>query len=66
MIRPGYIKPLLVTELAVGIVGFLLSLSWGRQVGRSMDRDTVFFLVKFWVGLIGAFFLLTAILYFSN
>ncbi len=66
MIRLGYLKPLLAIELAVGIVGFLLSLWWGRQVGRSMDRDTVFFLAKLWVGLIGAFFLLTAILYFSN
>jgi predicted MFS family arabinose efflux permease len=34
--------------IAVGIVGFLASLSWGRVMGRNMDRDTVLFLAKIW------------------
>jgi hypothetical protein len=38
--------------LAVGIVGFLASLGWGKSTGRDMDRDTVLFLVKMWGGIV--------------
>ena len=38
--------------LAVGIVGFLASLSWGKVMGRNMDRDTVLFLAKIWGGIV--------------
>jgi hypothetical protein len=38
--------------LAVGIVGFLASLSWGKVIGRDMDRDTVLFLAKMWGGIV--------------
>ena len=38
--------------LAAGIVGFLASLSWGKVIGRDMDRDTVLFLAKIWGGII--------------
>jgi hypothetical protein len=38
--------------LAVGIVGFLASLSWGKVIGRDMDRDTVLFLAKIWGGIV--------------
>ena len=41
-----------VTMLAVGIVGFLLSLGWGKTTGREMDRDTVLFLAKMWGGIV--------------
>jgi hypothetical protein len=34
--------------LAVGIVGFLASLSWGKVMGHDMNRDTVLFLAKIW------------------
>ena len=34
--------------LAFGVVGFLASLSWGKVMGRDMDRDTVLFLAKIW------------------
>ena len=43
--------------LAVGIVGFLASLSWGKVIGRDMDRDTVLFLAKMWEAIV-LFFLL--------
>jgi hypothetical protein len=38
--------------LAVGIFGFLASLSWGKVIGRNMDRNTVFFLAKIWGGIV--------------
>ena len=38
--------------LAVGIVGFLASLSWGKVMGRNMDRNTVLFLAKIWGGIV--------------
>ena len=38
--------------LAVGIVGFLASLSWGKVMGREMDRDAVLFLAKIWGGIV--------------
>jgi len=41
--------------LAVGIVGFLASLSWGKAIGRDMDRDTVLFLAKIWGGIVVLF-----------
>jgi hypothetical protein len=46
-----------VVMLAVGIVGFLMSLGWAKVAGRDMDRDTVLFLAKMW-GAIVLFFLL--------
>ncbi len=38
--------------LAVGIVGFTVSLGWGKTTGRDMDRDTVVFLAKMWGGIV--------------
>ena len=38
--------------LAVGIVGFLASLSWAKVIGRELDRDTVLFLAKIWGGIV--------------
>jgi hypothetical protein len=40
------------TMLAVGIVGFLASLSWAKVIGRELDRDTVLFLAKIWGGIV--------------
>ena len=38
--------------IAFGIFGFLASLSWGKAIGRDMDRDTVLFLAKMWGGIV--------------
>jgi hypothetical protein len=38
--------------IAVGIVGFVASLGWGKTTGRDMNRDTVLFLVKMWGGIV--------------
>lgn len=37
--------------LAVGIVGFSISVGLGKASGREMDRDTVLFLAKMWGGI---------------
>jgi hypothetical protein len=38
--------------LAVGVIGFVVSLGWGKASGRDMDRDTVLFLIKMWGGIV--------------
>jgi len=48
--------------LAVGIVGFVASLGWGKASGREMDRDTVLFLAKVWGGGVLVFWILNVIM----
>ncbi len=48
--------------LAVGIVGFIVSLGWGKASGRDMDRDTVLFLAKMWGGGVLVFLVLNFIM----
>ena len=43
--------PALVIDLGIGVVGFDLSVAWGRRTGGEMDRDTVLFLAKMWGGI---------------
>lgn len=50
-----------VMILAVGIVGFGLSVLWGKITGRDMDRDTILFLVKMWGGIVLVFLVLNFI-----
>jgi len=47
----------IVAELAVGVVGFALSVVWGKTSGRDMDRDTYKLLAIMWgaITLIGIF-----------
>ena len=48
--------------MAVGIVGFLASLSWGKVMGRNMDRNTVLFLAKIWGGIVLLFLVIDFII----
>jgi hypothetical protein len=41
----------LMIDLLVGVVGFGLSIGWGKVSGRNMDRDTLLLLAKVWGGL---------------
>ena len=41
----------LIMDIIVGIVGFGLSVIWGKLSGRDMDRDTMLFLSKVWGGI---------------
>jgi len=41
----------LFMDLLVGMVGFGLSIAWGKFSGRDMSRDTVLFLAKMWGGI---------------
>lgn len=50
-----------VMLLAVGVVGFGLSVLWGKVTGRDMDRDTILFLVKMWGGIVLVFLVLNFI-----
>ncbi len=36
--------PFLIIDFGVAVVGFLLSLSWGKQTKMTMDSTTVSFL----------------------
>lgn len=40
--------PALVIDLGIGVVGFVLSIGWGKVTGRIMERDTILFLAKLW------------------
>jgi hypothetical protein len=60
-IREGAFWPLVAIDLAVGLIGSLLAISWGKVAGRNMDRDTVLFLCKMFGG-ISLVFLLVIIL----
>ncbi len=50
-----------VMLLVVGVVGFGLSVLWGKITGRDMDRDTILFLVKMWGGIVLFFLVLNFI-----
>jgi hypothetical protein len=50
-LRPGTRLPLVEIDLAVGMVGFVLALCWGKLVRRNMDRDTIIFLGKMFGGI---------------
>jgi len=50
-LKPGALRPLIEIDLFVGIVGFVLSIAWGKIAGRNMDRDTVLFLGKMFGGI---------------
>jgi hypothetical protein len=41
----------LIMDIVVGLLGFGLSVLWGKFTGRDMDRDTRFFLGKVWTGI---------------
>jgi hypothetical protein len=43
--------PALLIDLGIGVVGFVLSVGWGKVSGRNMDRDTTLFLAKVWGGI---------------
>ena len=43
--------PALVIDLGIGVVGFVLSVGWGKVTGRNMERDTILFLAKLWGGI---------------
>ena len=47
-----------VVLLVVGVIGFGLSVLWGKTTGRNMDRDTLIFLVKMWGGFVLLFWAL--------
>jgi hypothetical protein len=43
--------PALMIDLGIGVVGFVLSIVWGKVSGRNMDRDTMLLLAKVWGGI---------------
>ena len=43
--------PAIVIDLGIGVVGFVLSVGWGKVTGRNMERDTILFLAKLWGGI---------------
>jgi hypothetical protein len=43
--------PALMIDLGIGVVGFVLSIGWGKVSGRNMDRDSVLLLAKVWGGI---------------
>ena len=50
-LKPGAFWPLVEIDIAVGVIGCLLALGWGKASGREMDRDTVLFLCKMFGGI---------------
>jgi len=54
-LRPGTLHPLLEIDGAVGIIGFILAVCWGKVAGRTMDRDTIWFLGKMFGGIMLVF-----------
>ena len=50
-LKPGALGPLIEIDLFVGIVGFALSVVWGKFTRRDMVRDTVLFLGKMFGGI---------------
>ena len=60
-LKPGMFWPLVKIDAAVGVIGFLLALSWGRLVNRDTDRSTALFLGKMFGGISLAFLLLILI-----
>jgi hypothetical protein len=43
--------PLLLIEIGIGVVGFLLSLLWGKASGTRMSGGTVRVLAFVWAGI---------------
>jgi hypothetical protein len=54
-LKPGAFWPLVEIDVAVGVIGCLLAIGWGKSSGREMDRDTVLFLCKLFGGISLAF-----------
>jgi hypothetical protein len=57
-LKPGAFWPLVEIDIAVGVVGCLASIGWGKASGRDMDRDTVLFLCKMFGGISVVFLVL--------
>ena len=38
-------------DVIVGLVGFGISCAWWKRSGRSLDRDSIRFLMKLWIGI---------------
>jgi hypothetical protein len=57
-LRPGAFWPLVEIDVAVGLIGSLAAIGWGKANGREMDRDTVLFLCKMFGGISLVFFLI--------
>jgi hypothetical protein len=60
-LKPGAFWPLVEIDVAVGVIGCLLAISWGRSSGREMNRDTVLFLCKMFGGISLAFLVIILI-----
>ncbi len=50
-----------LVTLAVGILGFLMSLGWSKTTGNDLDRDKVIFLAKVWGAIVAAFIIVDLI-----
>ena len=55
-LKPGTFWPLVEIDIAVGVIGTVLAIGWGKIVRRNMDRDTVLFLCKMFGGISLLFF----------
>jgi hypothetical protein len=60
-LKPGAFWPLVEIDVAVGVIGCLLAIGWGKSSGREMDRDTVLFLCKLFGGISLAFLIVILI-----
>ncbi len=60
-LKPGAFWPLVEIDLAVGVIGCLLAIGWGKTTGRQIDRDTVLFLCKMFGGISLAFLIIILI-----
>ena len=57
-LKPGTFGPLVEIDLAVGVIGALLAIGWGKISGQDMDRDKVLFLCKMFGGISFVFFVI--------
>ena len=46
-----HLPQLVLAEVAIAVVGFVISFGWGSITRRTMDRDSTFFLLKMWGGI---------------
>ena len=60
-LKPGAFWPLVEIDLAVGIIGLLLAIGWGRVTGGEVDRDKAIFLAKMFGGICLAFLIIIII-----
>lgn len=60
-LKPGSFWPLVEIDVAVGVLGSLLAIGWGKTTGRQADRDTVLFLCKMFGGISLAFLVIILI-----